>query len=181
MKTLFPKILLLVLINILALGVCHAQDMINYAQVGIMKADYDHRAVLYMGNSQKAAIAILGNPTSRSTYFSEIRNVNLDVLTYNNNKLYFDATGLVLYDIVDATIAVGKNYANSFRVGTNRGGGSTFFGLPVNTTSGKSRNIIYSAIAAAGLKSGNTPLDYGVEVLFNTNGDAFNICVLETN
>ncbi|MBH8567327.1 hypothetical protein KB206_00410 [Microvirga sp. STS02] len=181
MKTFLSKIVLLLLLNVAAMGMCRAQDFIDYTQVGLMKADYDHRAVLYIGNTQKAAIAILGTPTSQSTYFSEIRNVNLTVLNYGASKLYFDADGLVLYDIADASIAVGKNYATSFRVGTNRGSNSVFHGLAVKATAGKSRNLNYGAIALASLKSGGDVLDFGVEVLFDGSGNVFDICLLETN
>lgn len=181
MKTLLSNTFLLLLINLFALGRCKAQDLIDYKQVGLMKANFDHRAVLYIGNSQKAAIAILGPPSARGTYYSEIRNTNLTVLSYGNSKLYFDSDGLVLCDILDPTIAIGKDYATSFRVGSNRSGSSPFHGLPVSTTPGKSRNLNFSAIAFAGLKSGGTALDYGVEVLFDASDNVFNICLLETN
>ncbi|RZJ87303.1 MAG: hypothetical protein EOO60_12345, partial [Hymenobacter sp.] len=175
MKTIFPKALLLLLLNLLALGICQAQDVVDYVQVGLMKADYDHRAVLYLGNSKKAAAAVLGTPSSQGTYYSEMDDVTLDVWTYGNSKLYFDSHGLSAYDIVDPTIAVGSGYATSFRVGSSLGGSpSSFYGLAVNTTPGTSRNLPYDAIALAGLKSGDTFLSNGVEVLFNASGTIFN-------
>lgn len=178
----FLKTLLLLLINLFGLGICQAQDLVDYTQVGLMKADYDHRAVLYLGNSKKAALAVLGNPSQQGTYYSEMQDITLDVWTYGNSKLYFNADGLTAYDIIDPTIAVGNNYANSYRVGGSLGGATTsFHGLTVETSSGTSRNLPYSAIALAGLKSGDTILNNGTEVLFNASGTIFNICLNNTN
>jgi hypothetical protein len=181
MKTLFPKFFLFLLSNLFALSICRAQAIVDYAQVGLMKADYNHRAVLYIGNSQKAAIAILGPPSSRSTEYSEMDNTNFDVFNYGSSKLYFSSDALVTYDISTPTIAVGKNYASSFRVGNNRGTGSTFYGLAVKTTPDTSGNFNYSSIALAGLKSGGTGLDNSIRVLFDANGNVYNISLTITN
>ena len=168
-------------ISLLHLNVCQAQSAIDYTQVGLMKADYDHRAVLYFRNSQKAAVAIFGPPSSRSTYYSEMDNINLDVLNYGNNKLYFDSEGLVMYEILSPAIAVGKNYATSFRVGNNRGVNAVFHGLSVDPIPHNTVNMSYNACAVAAIKSGDTVLDYGVTVLFDANGNAFSISLDATN
>ena len=180
MKTLSAKTLLLLLINLFTLHVCRAQE-VDYVQVGIMKADYDRRAVLYLGNSKIKAEAILGPPTTKSVYYSEMDDTNLDLWTYGSNKLYFDAKGLVLYHIADPTIAIGKSYATSFKVGTNRGVNATFHGMPVDVNPGKSQGLSYNSIALAGLKSSKTPIDWAVEVLFDANGNVFRTSVILTN
>ena len=170
---------------------------LDYTQVGLMKADYDHRASLYLSGSRSMATAALGSPTAVTSEFSEVDDKNIEVWQYNACKLYFVDDALTSYELKDATLAVGQSYATAYKVGSPmpsrqvrvpdtdggvRGGYHyedvySFPGHTLNNRPGKSRNLNYTFLASAYLQSGSTPVDGFSEVLFNSFRNITNIYV----
>lgn len=177
----------------------HAQTTIDYTQVGLMRADYDHNAVLHLGDTRDAATAALGAPTAVTTQYSEVNGKDMVVWSYNTDVLYFIDDALVSYDVHDAALAVGQSYSTAFKVGdlmpsrdirvpdTSSGvkGAYTtktvysFGSFDLTQRPGKSRNLGYAFIGFANLSSNADALDAFSEVLFNSNRKIFNIYVAE--
>jgi len=178
-------------------GLTAQAQNIDYTRAGLMKADYDHRALLYLSGSRSMATAALGSPTSVTTEFSEVDDKNIEVWQYNACKLYFVADALVAYELSDATLAMGLSYSNSLKVGSPmptrqirvpdteggvRGGYhyeevESLPGYSLSARAGKTRNFNYAVMGSAYLQSGTTPVDGFSEILFNSARTIFNIYV----
>lgn len=145
-----------------------------------MKSDFDHKAVLYLGNSKKTALTILGPPTGKSVFSAEMLNVDYDVWEYGASKISFLNGEFVEFEINTPDLAVGKNFASAIKVG--RPFSSSIIGsYIVENNAGVSRNISYGSIAYTGIKNGTRFTDYAIEILANSSGNIFNIKLLRAN
>jgi hypothetical protein len=178
-------------------GLTAQAQNLDYTRVGLMKADYDHRALVYLSGSRSMATAALGAPTSVTTEFSELDDKNTEVWQYNASKLYFVDDVLVAYELRDATLAMGQSYSTSLTVGSPmptrqirvpdtdggvRGGYhyeevESLPGYALSARTGKSRNLTYAVMGLAYLQSGTTSVDGFSEVLFNSSRRVLNIYV----
>ncbi len=146
-----------------------------------MKSDFNHKAVLYLGNSQKTALTILGLPTGKSILYSEMMNVNYDVWAYGANKLYFLNGELVEFELNTSDFAIGKNFAYPIKVGQPLLGIYNIGSYTVENGPGTYRDMPYGSIAYCSIKNGTKFTDYAIEILANSSGNIFNIKLLRTN
>ena len=200
MKKPLAALFLVLTLHTWCAAAAHAQAATtDYTQLGLMRANYDHSAVLHLGDTRDAATAALGPPTAVTNQYAEVNDKNIVVWSYNTNVLYFIDDALVSYDIHDATLAVGQSYSTAFKVGdpmpsreirvpdTSSGvkGAYTtktvysFRTFELTQHPGTSRNLGYASRGFAYLSSNADALDAFSEVLFNSNRKISNIYVSE--
>ena len=193
MKKMFAMFTLLAL-TLNGLRFAQAQTtLIHYNQLGVMKASVDTGSRVYLGDATERAQQVLGPPTRTDSYFAEIDNKTAIRWHYNNCHLTFVDNRLVLYDLNDATLAVGRDFANSFKVGNPIGyrivrvPGPTrdapttttredyFYGYDFTASPGTSRNIPYALVSTLMLRNDLHEVEGYFEVLFNSQKRIVNI------
>lgn len=152
------------------------------------------KSLLRIGQSQAAAIEVLGKPTRRSKMYFEMDEDTAVVFHYRTNILYFLKDKLEGFELNDNTLAFGKSYEQAFRVGAKLttytkfrapgaaehisyavGGTNSLRDLAVDTKPGKSRNISYQAVAYNSTRYGNVEYDGWFEILFGADHGIINI------
>ncbi len=153
---------------------------------------------VYYRQSATACIAVLGQPSGIEERYSEVDNTTMKVYHYSSNNLYFIRNKLVGYQIRDTSISVGRVKGNSFKISDkiantldgavmdptrrtldNTSFSKSFYNFPVSETPGESRNIMYNKSSLIFLNDGNVPCDCFVELLFDSNGELFDITLTE--
>jgi len=171
--------------------------LVHYQHVGVMKSSVDTGLRVYLGNAMERVKQVLGTPTRTDTFFAEMEEKTATRWYYNNCQLTFIDGRLVLYNLKDATLAVGRNFATSFKVGDLMGHrnvrvpGPTrdapwttrevdyFHGYQLQNTPSKSRNIPYAISTTLGLRDDNSTFEGHFEVLFNDRKRIININLSE--
>lgn len=162
--------------------------------LGLINSEKKGEMPVRIGQSQAATIKALGKPTKRGKQYFEIDEDTAVVLYYHANKLFFLKNELEGFELNDNTLAFGKSYEQSFRVGStlkanakqgapgNAGLGARYLvdstplvNLPVSTKPGRSRNINYKTNACNTTRWGKQEYDSWFEILFDANNKIVNI------
>lgn len=198
MKKTFAIFALLTLLVLGVLRPARAQaTLVHYNALGVMNASANTGSRVYLGDATARAQQVLGPPTRTDSYFSEVDNKTAIRWYYNNCHLTFIDDKLVLYDLNDATLAVGRDFATSFKVGNRIGSriirvpGPTrdapwdtreedyFYGYKFTASPGTSRNIPFALVSTLELRNDQQTFEGYFEVLFNAQKRIVNIHLAE--
>ncbi|TLU96983.1 hypothetical protein FEN17_27060 [Dyadobacter luticola] len=153
---------------------------INIKQILLIKPNSSSEGVL-IGASSDECVRLLGKPDEISDYYSETDDDMMKLYQYGESKLYFLKGKLSVWDVLDSRIWVGQVNGRIFKIGDKLISGSVrpsdFRGLPITHYGGKSRNMGFAFASINEVKNDRTYLDSYFELLFNSKGVLFSICM----
>jgi len=153
-----------------------AQNAVVASAFGLRPSAGNSQRTVELGANKSQVIQVLGPPTKTSRFYAEIDEKWWPVLHYGTNKLYFDNNMLVLAELSDARLTVGKPGASSFRVGSvlpraTAKPALAFGNFKVERKPGQSRNLTYGAISHGYMKTEKGEgLDVQYEIQYDQQG-----------
>ena len=146
---------------------------------GLRLSGGSSQRVVGLGNSKRRVIQVLGLPTKTSRFYSEMDEKWMPVLHYGSNQLFFLDNSLVLVELNDARLTVGKPGTAGFRVGsvlpkvkpTVAKPVLAFGNFNIAYKPGYSRNLNYSASSSGHMKTAKGQgLDVIYEIMYDRQG-----------
>lgn len=153
---------------------------------------------LVWGESTAKCVQVFGQPSSTSSYHSELDDATITVYNYGANKIEFLGDKMIGYELSTPSIVVGTVNGQTFKVGDrgsvqyvqvprDQGPGMPgfvteerriFLDFPLSTAGGQTRGKSFTSVSIVYVKNGGTRIDSRVELLLDANQYVTSIALL---